>query len=187
MGDFISRTHFLQTKESFNAHGISAAHAVREIPPTQEAITSRVGRIPWNWINKEIYDDNVLLDRISRQRLRLFEFTETGNEIGYCIAAQPEPYIQNTFLKSAKQAGTVEIENIALFPEYVGNGRGRSIAKLMMRSLFNDGHEQVYLNCSETNFPTLPKFYERIGMTNLGEDEVPDFNARVRGHALELA
>lgn len=187
MVGLITRTHFLQTKRQFNARGISAGHSVRELPATPGAVIGRVSRIPWNWINKEIYDDDLLSERIGSQRMRLFDFIEAGKEIGYCIAMVPERHIRDTFLKEANPVNPIEIENIALFPEHAGNGRGRSVVKLMTRHLFEQGYDPVYLNSSDTNFPTLPDFYKRIGMTNLGQDQIPDFNVRVRAQALKIA
>ena len=71
-----------------------------------------------------------------------------------------------------------EIENIALFKP--GSGQGSRYLHLVLNELFQDGHDAVYLNTSESNFPTLPDFYRRSGMTDLGQDEVEDFNKRVR-------
>ena len=87
---------------------------------------------------------------------------------GYVIAVDPAIDIRGSFLTAMHCSNPVEIENIALFPKQAGKGRGRSFLNLIEGKLFADGHDLTYLNTSETNFPTLPKFYTRAGMTYLG-------------------
>ncbi|WP_306257370.1 N-acetyltransferase [Pararhizobium sp. IMCC21322] len=183
----IKRTHFMETKNQFNARGICAKHRLVEVIPNPKGIINRVSRIPWNWINKELYDSDVLTARIKKQNMRLFDFVEAGKQIGYCIAVPPDQNITRTFLAAVGPKNPIEIENIALFPEHAGNGRGRSVINLMMGKLFEDGHDVVCLNTSETNYPTLSAFYERIGMTNVGQDDIPDFNIRTRQPACIVA
>ncbi|HFE38490.1 MAG TPA: GNAT family N-acetyltransferase [Gammaproteobacteria bacterium] len=187
MTDTITRTHFARHRDEFNENGIIKSNSFREIvKPTPEQIVERVFRIPWNWINKEIYDADILPDRIVNQKMRLFDLLDNGREVGYVIAVDPEIEIRRTFLKAMACSNPVEIENIALFPKQTGKGRGRSFLNLIEKKLFSDGHDVVYLNTSETNFPMLPDFYNRVGMTCLGEDEVADFNKRQRAQILKL-
>lgn len=187
MSDLIKRRHFWQLREDFDLSGISNAHKIEETAATPKSITERVKQIPWNWIKKKIYDADILPDRIKRQNLRLFDLLDEGQIAGYCLTCDPDEGIRTSFLKSARHLNPREIENIALFPKQEGRKRGRSFAKSMMAKIFNEGHDLTYLNVSETNCPTLPRFYRRIGMTYIGEDKVPDFNNRKRGQPLEVA
>lgn len=182
----IKRTHFARYRHEFNENGIIKTNSFREIRPTPERVVERVSRIPWNWINKEIYDPDILHDRIIEQKMRLFDLLDNEKEVGYVIAVDPEIEIRRSFLKAMNYTNPVEIENIALFPKQAGNGRGRSFLKLIEGKLFADGHDLSYLNTSETNFPTLPKFYISAGMTYLGQDEVDDFNDRQRAQVLKF-
>ncbi len=186
MIDKITRTHFARHHDEFNENGIRKSHLLREIKPTPELIVERVSRIPWNWINKEIYDADILPGRIANQKMRLFDLLDGNKEVGYVIAVDPDIEIRRSFLTAMNCFSPVEIENIALFPKQAGNGQGRSFLNLIERKLFADGHDVVYLNCSETNFPTLPEFYKRVGLTYLGQDEVPDFNNRQRTQVLKF-
>lgn len=189
MSKKIKRTHFLKLKDDFEAVGINPNHWVREIEPTPERITSRVSRIPFGWIKKKIYDPEVLPDRMIAQKMRLFDLMDGDQEkpVGYVIAIIPEETIQKKFLSAVKNYRPIEIENIALFPNEAGKGRGRSFLNLIQARFFREGHGLVYLNTSATNHPTIPDFYRRAGMTDLGQDEVPNFNIRKQVKQPEVA
>lgn len=187
MTSMIRRAHFAQYRHTFNEAGILKAHDIRETTPTPKRVVDLVSQIPWNWINKEIYDADILPDRIIDQNMRLFDLLDDGKEVGYCIGVTPEKNIQNAFLGASKHLNPYEIENIALFPNQEGRGRGRSFLKRLMREFFDDQHNPIYLNVSETNHPHLPQFYTRAGMTLVGYDRVPDFNQRRRDHAYQVA
>lgn len=182
MSDTIRRTHFLRLKDDFEAVGINPNHWIREIPPTPERVTSRVSRIPFGWIKKKIYDPDVLPNRMAEQKMRLFDLMDgdQAKPVGYVIAIVPDEPIQKRFLSAVQNRRPIEIENIALFPTEAGKGRGRSFLNLIQARFFREGHGVVYLNTSATNHPTLPDFYRRAGMTDLGQDEVPNFHARSR-------
>ncbi len=188
----IKRTHFARYRHGFNENGIIKTNSLRELTPTPQRIVERVSRIPWNWINKKIYDPDILQNRIVEQRMRLFDLLDHSKDgvkdggkdsdenVGYVIAVDPDIDIRRSFLNAMACTNPVEIENIALFPTQAGRGRGRSFLNLIEARLFSDGHDLTYLNTSETNFPTLPGFYTRAGMICLGQDEVVDFNDRQR-------
>ncbi len=177
MTDTIKRTHFSLLKEAFNPPALPAGLCLRETKPTSDKVISRVKRIPFNWIKKRIYDDDVLPRRIVTQNMRLFDLFSDANEskpIGYSIIVTPEGTIRGRYLPDADNP--IEIENIALYRPRIG--QGSKYLKLVQNKLFQEGHDVIYLNTSETNYPTLPDFYRRCAMSDLGQDEVENFNNR---------
>ena len=186
MSDTINRTHFLQLRQLFNPQGLLDPACLREAEATPEAVTERVARIPYNWINKRIYDDDVLPGRIRSERMRLFDFFAAPRDAkpnGYLIVVRPDEALRERYCPNSRNPA--EIENIAVFRP--GSGQGRKRLHTALARLFADGHDAVYLNTSETNFPTLPRFYRAAGMLDLGQDSVPDFNRRQRGAGLVAA
>ncbi len=179
MIDTIKRTHFSLSKDAFNPPALPTVLDLREIQPSSAKVISRVKRIPFNWIKKRIYDDDVLPRRIVTQNMRLFDLFSDANEskpIGYSIIVTPEGTIRGRYLPDADNP--IEIENIALYSPRTGHGN--DYLQLVQNRLFQNGHDVVYLNTSETNYPTLPEFYKRSGMNDLGQDEVENFNNRRR-------
>ena len=187
MSDTIKRTHFMRLKAEFNQNGIQQGHRLREIPATPENVINRVAQIPWGWIKKKIYDNEVLPHRIKNQKMRVFDLVDNGKTVGYALIIHPDKDIKNSFLQSVQNQRIVEIENIALFPGEAGKGRGKSFLNLIQQTLFQEGYDAVYLNTSATNHPTLPEFYRRCGMTDLGQAEVANFNNRVRKESAPAA
>jgi len=181
MTDTIKRTHFINMCRDFNKVGVIDNHAIVETQATPEYIINRVSQIPLGWIKKKIYDADTLPERIEQQNIRLFDFFENGRHVGYCITAIPDKEISNAFLQTVQNQRPIEIENIALFPAEAGKrkGRGQSFLNLMQERLFSEGYGAVYLNTSETNAKTLPDWYRRMGMKDLGQDEVANFNNRI--------
>jgi len=65
-----------------------------------------------------------------------------------------------------------------LFPTHEGGGRGKAYFEMLFERYFKD-YETVYWSQHETHSPTLKRFYqEKMGMTLLGIDNVPDFRPR---------
>ncbi len=117
MKDKIKRTHFARYRHAFNKGGIIKTNSLQEISPTPERIIERVSRIPWNWINKKIYDPDILQNRIIKQQMRLFDLVDGGDDdnadtgdaanigtgnnhekVGYVIAFHPAIDIRRSFL-----------------------------------------------------------------------------------------
>ncbi len=184
MSNLIKRTHFLMLRKEFTNKASNKYAVIDEVATvTPQKIIERVERIPYNWINKKIYDHDILEQRIADQKIRLFDLKVTGplktKNVGYHIAAIPDINIQLAFLNEVMNLKPVETENVALYNSERGNGLGGEFLHKIQSGLFQDGHQVHYLNTSSTNDDGLPKWYKRMGMTNLGQDEVEDFNDRL--------
>lgn len=180
----ILKHHFSMSGAQFRSRHAADAGPRRDVwieekTPTVEGVIDRVSRIPWGWINKEIYDRDVLSRRLAEPGVRLFDLCAKGEKqpIGYALIVPPERKLKHRFWGAANDQSVIEIENLALFPGHEGQGRGWSFFQLVMAQLYRD-YDIVYWSQSSTNFPTLKAYYERQGMSFRGSDEVPDFRQR---------
>lgn len=175
MTPLVKRSHFMKCRDDFTPVAVDPARRVVEIPATPSAILERVARIPWGWVNKTMYDDDVLPQRIVDQKLRLFDLYDgDGDPIGYSIVNDPDQTVRSKFLSAVLHLNPIEMENLAMFPGNEGRGRGKYFMYTIMKQLMDEGYNPVYFSTSHANFPSLPAFYERIGMRKIGEDQMLD-------------
>ncbi|MCV6576171.1 MAG: hypothetical protein OIF58_10600 [Cohaesibacter sp.] len=177
MSNSILRYHFAMSKDRFPVHREQPREAlsIEPVPLSVNAILARVERIPWDWINKEIYDPATLSRRIQHPDMALFDLLDEGKPVGYAIispASHPK-----AFNAAAKGKSVIEIENLALFPKEEGGGRGWQFFSLVMDQLY-ENFDTVYWSQSSTNYATLKDYYIRKGMSYLGADRVPDFRQK---------
>jgi hypothetical protein len=101
---------------------------------------------------------------------RLFLLKRGADTVGYSLVIKAKPAFTTRFNASAKDEKIIEIENLALFEAYRGDGLGKSYFEMMFKELFKT-HNVVCWGTSDFNAPTLLKFYtDRLRMNVLGYD-----------------
>lgn len=170
----ILRYHFGKNKRDFKASEHLIGASIHRVDATADAVIERVSQIPWGWINKDVYGHDALEKRLKHPDVALYDLCIDDRAIGYALIVPPKDSLTAKFYGATGQKSVIEIENLALFPSKEGKGRGWAFFELVMSKLY-ETHDDVYWSQSETNFPTLKEYYERKGMTFLGQDHVKDF------------
>ncbi len=182
--------HFAMTRPVFQVRQETwrppaAGLRIEATAATVTSVRDRVGRIPWGWINKEIYDPPVLAGRLRDPNTRLYDLYDGDRAVGYALIVAPERSLTQRFWGAANDQSVIEIENLALYPGEEGGGRGWSFFQLVMSDLYRS-YDTVYWSQSSSNYETLFDYYTRQGMRHLATDEVADFRER-RAPAFEAA
>lgn len=176
MGNIL-RYHFAMARNDFPKHRSKGREglSIPEVTPTLNGVIERVSLIPWGWGNKELYSPEKLEQRLQSPQMRLFNLCENGEVIGYALTS-PATHVK-AFNAIASNQSIIELENLALFPNNEGNGKGWAFFTLVMDELYKE-YDAVYWSQSETNHPHLKDYYIRKGMNYLGADSVPDFTSK---------
>ena len=168
--DFLKRSNKQESRH--------ALLSIKRHDPSPEAILERVNRIEWGWIRKELYDRDVLQRRAAHPETRLYDLYDGEKRVGFTVVAKISDDLKRRFWAAAENKNIIEIECLALYPGEEGKGRGWGFFELVMRELYRD-YDIVYWAQSGSNYPTLKAYYERQGMTYLGQNEMPDFRKRI--------
>lgn len=148
----------------------------------------RRGGGPFGWDAREKYQDeniSALADHIAEdEHSRLFDFMSNGEHVGFCkisginISWQRQSFEKGLnkhdavmhFMKQENQSGfprPIEIDKIAIFPEFMSNGHGSVALPNMMRLIFQELKENynvIYLDTRDTNPVGTEQFYARMGV-----------------------
>ncbi|WP_262694696.1 GNAT family N-acetyltransferase [Kordiimonas aquimaris] len=141
---------------------------------TYEEFYPMLKRIPWMWERKEINQESRLRTRLSRPGTQLVHLKANDAVIGFALLADPRIPLTKKFGYAADNKRVKEIEDLALFPDEAGKGRGTAYFEMFFKMLFEE-YDVVYWSQSETNHPGLYAYYERMGMNHIGTTEEPDF------------
>lgn len=123
----------------------------------------------------KIRDREAVEAKLANPDLQIYSLTDDFRRVGFSVIKPETPSLRERFFAAAKGQSVVEIDYLAMFHGEEGQGRGRAFFQIFFDRLFKQ-HEIVYWSQHSTNAPTLADFYKnRVGMTLLGTDEVPDF------------
>ena len=153
---------------------------MNEVPATSENFWPRIDKMSekWGWNKKPCYTDGSLEGRLSHPETRLFDLCDNGVVVGYTLITAPSQALKDRFWKAANDVRVIEIENLGLFPDCEGNGRGKAYFEMCFDILFKR-YDVVHWSQTDVHSPTLTNFYrEKLGMTLLATDRVPDFRAK---------
>ncbi|MCD8570389.1 MAG: GNAT family N-acetyltransferase [Alphaproteobacteria bacterium] len=135
---------------------------------------SLLTRIPWGWENKDINKEPALSERLAKPGTQLVLLHDNDKTIGFALLADPDISLMQRFGYAARGQKVKEIEDLALFPEEAGQGRGKAFFEMFFARLFQD-YDVVYWSQASSNHPHLYNYYTRMGMTLLAKDEESDF------------
>lgn len=150
--------------------------SLEEVPPTYETFKPMLDEVStkWHWNKQPRYQEPQLRERLAHPETRLFLLKDRGETVGYAITAGVDRTLREKLWKAANDISVIEIENLATFPGQEGKGRGTAYFEMMFKELFKT-YDTVYWSMSSSNYPTLLAYYERMGMTLLVQEEIPDF------------
>jgi hypothetical protein len=160
--------------EHLNLHPVKA---------TENNLSRLQGEISekWHWNAQGRYNDGSLPEKLKHPETALIELMDDTvslvEPIGYTFVTAPDVSVKERFWNASTHP-VIEIENLGLFPDHEGGGRGKAYFEMLFAQYFNK-YETVYWSQHETHSPTLKSFYmEKMGMTLLDVDYVPDFRPR---------
>ncbi len=132
----------------------------------------RVGH-DWGWDRMaDRFGEAAMNPKLADPETHLRELMEGNRIIGYTLILPPASKLKERFWSSATHNKVIEIENLGLFPEECGGGRGWSFFEMQLADLFQR-YDTVYWSMSSTNHPRLQSYYERQGMKTLAVDKAP--------------
>lgn len=175
----MSRADFIAKKETGHFSSQYGALGYREIPSTLETflpLLQTVGK-PWGWEKKSTYKKyDALNQRLSDKNTTLLSLTDHNKNIGYALIVKPsQEIIKNMHSSFMGGSKIIEIENLGLFPNEAGGGRGGKFFEMLFDRLFVT-YDYVYWSMSSSNHPGLFNYYKnKLGMTHIGTDYVPSF------------
>lgn len=131
----------------------------------------RVGH-EWGWDSmKDRFSAAAMNPKLSHPETKLRELMEQDRVVGYTLILSPAQKLKDRFWNAADHSGVIEIENLGLFPEECGGGKGWSFFEMQFKDLFQR-YGTVYWSMSSTNHPHLQAYYERKGMNLLATDNL---------------
>lgn len=124
----------------------------------------KVGQ-PWGWSNISKYRDIPSLNKhFNNDNANLLYLLDDLKIVGYCLLTNPERQTQDEILNGYADYKIAEIENLGLFPNQTGKGRGHKFFEMMLDRLF-EKNDCVYWSMTSTNHSGLLEFYtKKIGM-----------------------
>ena len=102
---------------------------IQLLPPdktTYEEVYPRLVRVGWQWEHKSINQEQALRDRLSKDGTQIYLLLDDKREIGFALLSTPEMRLFRNFNFSARNKTIKEIEDLALYPDEAGKGRGKS-------------------------------------------------------------
>lgn len=150
---------------------------MHEVPATLENFWPRINRMSekWQWNKQPRYNDGSLEAKLAHPETRLFDLCDNGVPVGYTLITAPSQALKHRFWKAANDVRVIEIENLGLFPNCEGNGRGKAYFEMCFDMLFKQ-YDVVHWSQTDVHSETLTHFYrEKLGMTLLATDKIPDF------------
>lgn len=186
----IAKNHFALNRTDYTKGLLSGRYKnkwrpeldARPITPTEDKLSEFQEKMEkWGWPDQDRYNDGSLPAKLLNHETTMFELMDdTVSEtdpIGYSFITAPSASVKERFWGAAHYP-VIEIENLGLFPDNEGGGRGKAYFEMMFDQYFKR-YETVYWSQHETHSPTLKKFYlEKIGMKLLATDYVPDFRSK---------
>lgn len=186
----IAKNHFALNRTDYTKGLISGRYKnkwrsnlhIRSIAPTEDKLCELQQKMKkWHWPAQDRYNNGSLPTKLAHPETELFELMDdivsNNNSIGYSFVTAPASSVKERFW-GATNHSVIEIENLGLFPDNEGGGRGKAYFEMMFDRYFKD-YETIYWSQHETHSPTLKKFYlEKMGMTLLATDYVSDFRPK---------
>ncbi len=144
----------------------------RDIPKEYETFKDYLVRVGhrWGWDSMtDRFGAAAMGKKLQAPETRLRELMEADRVVGYTLILSPAAKLKDRFWNAS--ARVIEIENLGLFPEECGGGKGWSFFEMQFKDLFQH-YDTVYWSMSSTNHPHLQAYYERQGMKVLDVDHI---------------
>lgn len=156
--------HFKEAWERLDLQEVSNA-SYADFKPLLDKIETGV-----KWKDLEGYSEQAMEPIFADPKTRLF-LLKKGTEIaGYSLVTRASPAFTTRFNAATKDESIIQIENLALFEGFRGDGLGKSYFEMMFKKLFKE-NDVVCWGTSDFNAPSLLKFYtDRLRMNVLGYD-----------------
>ena len=153
--------------------------------PTFEELRPLMAKMSekWGWDQQGRYNEEALRKTLAQPGTKLYllrDTTESEPVIGYALVSKPPEEKISRFWGRANDVNVLEIDNLGLFPNKEGGGRGKSFFEKIFADHFPN-NDIVYWSQHDTHSPTLARFYrERMQMELLDTDRVPDFRHKAQ-------
>jgi len=167
-----TKIHLMLERKNF----IAAGHAeIIEEPCNYDRfykLMERVGK-PSNWNKRQVFHDQKSVNRLKstfeQPSSHLWIFKDGDKEVGFCQVANV------TDLKGIfnNATGIAEIYKVGLFPEYIGQGKGKNYLSALVEELFKNNHT-IYLNTRDSNVVDSIHFYTKLGFEVFHTETLPD-------------
>jgi hypothetical protein len=160
-------------------------------PVTLDLLLSKIARVDktlhWDKQPKLRDKEAFIRNYLQTPETRLFALTDNDKEIGFAMIKSVSDKNRERFFSPQGKGllsdicnrffkpRVIEIDYLALYEGEEGHGRGRLYFEMFFSELFKT-YDTIYWSQFTSNAPTLERFYrEKMGMTLLAKDEVPDF------------
>lgn len=157
--------------------------------PTFEDLEPLMDKVSekWGWKDQERYSEELLKEKLSRKGTLIYLLIDKHDKedpvIGYALVSVVQKPLKDRFWSAANDTRVLEIDNLGLFPNKEGGGRGKAYFEMIFAKHFAN-NDIVYWSQHETHAPTLTRFYrEKMNMEHLAKDFVPDW----RRHGAKVA
>lgn len=185
----IPKNHWQLTKPRYERGLLSGVYNnhwpnqlyIEPIAPTYENLEPLMDKMSekWGWKDQERYSEDALREKLSRAGSAIYllcDRTEKENPvIGYALVSAVQQPLKDRFWSSANDTRVLEIDNLGLFPNKEGGGRGKAYFEMIFDKHFKE-NDIIFWSQHETHAPTLTRFYkEKMQMEYLARDYVPDF------------
>jgi len=183
MDNLIPRYHLLMKKEDFLErkrkgvfNGFYGPLSFCDTEPTLERFLPMFHKVgqPWAWSNIAKYRDMPKLNKhFKDNHARLVHLLDDVKIVGYSLLVDPDSKTKEEILGDYSGLKIAEIENLGLFPNQAGKGRGFKFFEMMLTELFKN-NDCVYWSMTSTNHSGLFDFYtNKIGMTHIKTTYAP--------------
>jgi hypothetical protein len=196
----IHHNHFCLTKSTYQERlsigfyraSFPEGFKIEEVKPlTLDLLLSKIARVDkslhWDKQPKLRDKEAFIRDYLQTPDSKLFALMDGDREIGFSMIKTVSSDNQARFFSSGDKGvlsrlfnrlfapKVIEIDYLALYDGEEGQGRGRLYFEMFFAALFKK-YNTIYWSQFTSNAPTLERFYrEKMGMTLLAKDEVPDF------------
>ena len=149
--------------------------------PTYEDLEPLMDKMSekWSWKDQGRYTEELLRVKLAKKGSIIYLLLDKAEKdnpvIGYALVSVVEKPLKDRFWSAANDTRILEVDNLGLFPNKEGGGRGKAYFEMIFSRHFKD-NDIVYWSQHETHAPTLTRFYgEKMQMEHLAKDYVPDF------------
>jgi ribosomal protein S18 acetylase RimI-like enzyme len=185
MNNMIPRYHMIMDKDTFQLkkragkfNGFYQSLSHSEIKCDVDKFLFLLKKVggPWHWHNIAKYKDTKnLTEKLKTPNTKVHYILDNMRVIGYFMTVKPNlNSLSQLSNKDLNGKNIIEIENIGLFPEQAGQGRGLKILEMVFDDLFRK-HDAIYLSMTSTNHSGMFNFYtKKLGMEFFATNYAPD-------------